>query len=219
MCVLVFFIVVGAFKGGVKTALSFFALTASSAVSYLLSNQMAEGLWSFCDVGNSIKGGIETLLNKNVSGFFSNSSQILQALNKVEALKPFVGFFKNKIEGVYFEGEMSFGEIFAPGISLLVVKVLAFFVVFIASFFIFKIVIRILTNFFCKNRLIKFGDRILGAVIGAAKALILFFLCYYVLLQISVATMNASLVRFLQESGVVKSMYEFFMAAFFGKVI
>ena len=165
-------------------------------------------LWGFCDFGESVKSVLKSLFDGKIDGVFRNQSEILSVIDGLKMPQVFITFLKNLAERISFEGELSFGGVFASTLSWGVVKVCSFLIVFALSQILLKIVFYLVLKFTNKNSLLRFGDRLFGGVVGVLKGVVLFGIIYFLTMQLANITLNDELLKVLQNSMVVSAVYD-----------
>lgn len=168
---------------------------------YYLSEQLANSLvggalWQH--VYEFLKGIFDDVL----PGEFQNMSEVLYS----------VGFLSNAVlrvvlqtvlKNITFEGDMSFGEIVAPSLTLIFLKVVLFILLFILLSAIFKLIDFILRK--CIS-FAGFGriNRLAGFFLGLLKGFVISMLVFVVLTALSSLNISERLTSFV-ESGLVSS--------------
>lgn len=192
---------VGFYRGAVKMLFSLFRVALLLLLCYYLSEQLANSLvggalWQH--VYEFLKGIFDDVL----PGEFQNMSEVLYS----------VGFLSNAVlrvvlqtvlKNITFEGDMSFGEIVAPSLTLIFLKVVLFILLFILLSAIFKLIDFILRK--CIS-FAGFGriDRLAGFFLGLLKGFVISMLVFVVLTALSSLNISERLTSFV-ESGLVSS--------------
>lgn len=192
---------VGFYRGAVKMLFSLFRVALLLLLCYYLSEQLANSLvggalWQH--VYEFLKGIFDDVL----PGEFQNMSEVLFS----------VGFLSNAVlrvvlqtvlKNITFEGDMSFGEIVAPSLTLIFLKVVLFILLFILLSAIFKLIDFILRK--CIS-FAGFGriDRLAGFFLGLLKGFVISMLVFVVLTALSSLNISERLTSFV-ESGLVSS--------------
>lgn len=180
---------------------SLFRVALLLLLCYYLSEQLANSLvggalWQH--VYEFLKGIFDDVL----PGEFQNMSEVLYS----------VGFLSNAVlrvvlqtvlKNITFEGDMSFGEIVAPSLTLIFLKVVLFILLFILLSAIFKLIDFILRK--CIS-FAGFGriDRLAGFFLGLLKGFVISMLVFVVLTALSSLNISERLTSFV-ESGLVSS--------------
>ncbi len=180
---------------------SLFRVALLLLLCYYLSEQLANSLvggalWQH--VYEFLKGIFDDVL----PGEFQNMSEVLFS----------VGFLSNAVlrvvlqtvlKNITFEGDMSFGEIVAPSLTLIFLKVVLFILLFILLSAIFKLIDFILRK--CIS-FAGFGriDRLAGFFLGLLKGFVISMLVFVVLTALSSLNISERLTSFV-ESGLVSS--------------
>lgn len=180
---------------------SLFRVALLLLLCYYLSEQLANSLvggalWQH--IYEFLKGIFDDVL----PGEFQNMSEVLFS----------VGFLSNAVlrvvlqtvlKNITFEGDMSFGEIVAPSLTLIFLKVVLFILLFILLSAIFKLIDFILRK--CIS-FAGFGriDRLAGFFLGLLKGFVISMLVFVVLTALSSLNISERLTSFV-ESGLVSS--------------
>lgn len=180
---------------------SLFRVALLLLLCYYLSEQLANSLvggalWQH--VYEFLKGIFDDVL----PGEFQNMSEVLFS----------VGFLSNAVlrvvlqtvlKNITFEGDMSFGEIVAPSLTLIFLKVVLFILLFILLSAIFKLIDFILRK--CIS-FAGFGriNRLAGFFLGLLKGFVISMLVFVVLTALSSLNISERLTSFV-ESGLVSS--------------
>lgn len=180
---------------------SLFRVALLLLLCYYLSEQLANSLvggalWQH--VYEFLKGIFDDVL----PGEFQNMSEVLYS----------VGFLSNAVlrvvlqtvlKNITFEGDMSFGEIVAPSLTLIFLKVVLFILLFILLSAIFKLIDFILRK--CIS-FAGFGriNRLAGFFLGLLKGFVISMLVFVVLTALSSLNISERLTSFV-ESGLVSS--------------
>lgn len=192
---------VGFYRGAVKMLFLLFRVALLLLLCYYLSEQLANSLvggalWQH--VYEFLKGIFDDVL----PGEFQNMSEVLYS----------VGFLSNAVlrvvlqtvlKNITFEGDMSFGEIVAPSLTLIFLKVVLFILLFILLSAIFKLIDFILRK--CIS-FAGFGriNRLAGFFLGLLKGFVISMLVFVVLTALSSLNISERLTSFV-ESGLVSS--------------
>lgn len=192
---------VGFYRGAVKMLFSLFRVALLLLLCYYLSEQLANSLvggalWQH--IYEFLKGIFDDVL----PGEFQNMSEVLYS----------VGFLSNAVlrvvlqtvlKNITFEGDMSFGEIVAPSLTLIFLKVVLFILLFILLSAIFKLIDFILRK--CIS-FAGFGriNRLAGFFLGLLKGFVISMLVFVLLTALSSLNISEGLTSFV-ESGLVSS--------------
>lgn len=192
---------VGFYRGAVKMLFSLFRVALLLLLCYYLSEQLANSLvggalWQH--VYEFLKGIFDDVLPDE----FQNMSEVLFS----------VGFLSNAVlrvvlqtvlKNITFEGDMSFGEIVAPSLTLIFLKVVLFILLFILLSAVFKLIDFILRK--CIS-FAGFGriNCLAGFFLGLLKGFVISMLVFVVLTALSSLNISEGLTSFV-ESGLVSS--------------
>ena len=192
---------VGFYRGAVKMLFSLFRVALLLLLCYYLSEQLANSLvggalWQH--IYEFLKGIFDDVL----PGEFQNMSEVLFS----------VGFLSNAVlrvvlqtvlKNITFEGDMSFGEIVAPSLTLIFLKIVLFILLFILLSAIFKLIDFILRK--CIS-FAGFGriNRLAGFFLGLLKGFVISMLVFVVLTALSSLNISERLTSFV-ESGLISS--------------
>ncbi len=180
---------------------SMFRVALLLLLCYYLSEQLANSLvggalWQH--IYEFLKGIFDDVL----PGEFQNMSEVLFS----------VGFLSNAVlrvvlqtvlKNITFEGDMSFGEIVAPSLTLIFLKIVLFILLFILLSAIFKLIDFILRK--CIS-FAGFGriNRLAGFFLGLLKGFVISMLVFVVLTALSSLNISERLTSFV-ESGLISS--------------
>ena len=192
---------VGFYRGAVKMLFSLFRVALLLLLCYYLSERLANSLvggalWQH--IYEFLKGIFDDVL----PGEFQNMSEVLYS----------VGFLSNAVlrvvlqtvlKNITFEGDMSFGEIVAPSLTLIFLKVVLFILLFILLSAVFKLIDFILRK--CIS-FAGFGriNRLAGFFLGLLKGFVISMLVFVLLTALSSLNISERLTSFV-ESGLVSS--------------
>lgn len=206
--VLALYFVRGFFKGFVGMLFSLIGIFFIIVASWKLCNIVTpavEGLF-----GENLNTFITRLLDKEISGKFSSIQELENAVGQSKFGLLF-GLFLFKILGnLSIDGSMSAGQILAPTVCALLVKVISFVVLFVAFFVGLKI-LRLLMNRLIKKFGLSTSNRIFGGVLGVVKGLIVFGAFYVVFSTMSNLLLNESLLSFVQSGKISYFIYNNFI--------
>lgn len=180
---------------------SLFRVALLLLLCYYLSEQLANSLvggalWQ--PVYEFLKGIFDDVL----SGEFQNMSEVLFSVGLLSNAVLRV-VLQTVLKNITFEGDMSFGEIVAPSLTLIFLKVVLFILLFILLSAIFKLIDFILRK--CIS-FAGFGriNRLAGFFLGLLKGFVISMLVFVVLTALSSLNISERLTSFV-ESGLVSS--------------
>lgn len=207
--VLLFFVSIKFFKGFKKGFFVMFftviGVFLASVVAWKFTNMVSEYMKNI--IGNSIANVLKNTLNSLSSEKFSNMSDVKIFISNQNYGNIFVFIFGKLLDSISFEGNLTLGEIFAPSLTKIFIKITTFVVLFISVCLIVNIAIRLFSKFsnvFCFQK----GDKILGGVIGGVEGLILFSIFYIVLSLLSNIFLNETLLNFVTSGRISNYIYE-----------
>lgn len=194
----------GCWKGCVSMLFSFVGTVFVSVVAWKTCPLVAQAISPL--LLQPIQSWLKGIFSGAFPGIFSDMAALENAILSGGAggFAGFFGAFLPKLLGdITFEGSLSTGEILAPSVSQILLKVVAFALIFVGLFLALKI-----AKFFI-NRLVRslglgWGNRLLGGVLGLLKGLLLFGVIYLLLCTPSNIILNPGLANFVQ-SGVVSN--------------
>jgi len=159
--------------------------------------------------GNVIKSGIKDSINSVVGGKFSSTEELLFFLMSTNYGKYFGVILKMLMKNIYFEGELTAGEIVAPTLSHLLARVVAFILLAIG----FSLVLKLIE--FIVKKIVKLigwkGDKMLGGVLGLVKGVVVFGVLFIVLSAIANFTLSEKLLSFVNSGIISKQIYNKFI--------
>ena len=192
---------VGFYRGAVKMLFSLFRVALLLLLCYYLSEQLANSLvggalWQH--VYEFLKGIFDDVL----PGEFQNMSKVLYSVGLLSNAVLRV-VLQTVLKNITFEGDMSFGEIVAPSLTLIFLKVVLFILLFILLSAVFKLIDFILRK--CIS-FAGFGriNRLAGFFLGLLKGFVISMLVFVVLTALSSLNISERLTSFV-ESGLVSS--------------
>lgn len=192
---------VGFCRGAVKMLFSLFKVALLLLLCYYLSEQLANSLvggalWQH--VYEFLKGIFDDVL----PGEFQNMSEVLFSVSLLSNAVLRV-VLQTVLKNITFEGDMSFGEIVAPSLTLIFLKVVLFILLFILLSAVFKLIDFILRK--CIS-FAGFGriNRLAGFFLGLLKGFVISMLVFVVLTALSSLNISERLTSFV-ESGLVSS--------------
>ena len=192
---------VGFYRGAVKMLFLLFRVALLLLLCYYLSEQLANSLvggalWQH--VYEFLKGIFDDVL----PGEFQNMSKVLYSVGLLSNAVLRV-VLQTVLKNITFEGDMSFGEIVAPSLTLIFLKVVLFILLFILLSAVFKLIDFILRK--CIS-FAGFGriNRLAGFFLGLLKGFVISMLVFVVLTALSSLNISERLTSFV-ESGLVSS--------------
>ena len=192
---------VGFYRGAVKMLFSLFKVALLLLLCYYLSEQLANSLvggalWQH--VYEFLKGIFDDVL----PGEFQNMSEVLFSVGLLSNAVLRV-VLQTVLKNITFEGDMSFGEIVAPSLTLIFLKVVLFILLFILLSAVFKLIDFILRK--CIS-FAGFGriNCLAGFFLGLLKGFVISMLVFVVLTALSSLNISEGLTSFV-ESGLVSS--------------
>lgn len=200
-----FYFIKGYFKGFISMVFSLVGTFAMFVIAWKLTAFFSSYAQSW--FGDGIYGMLKSGIDEIVSGEFTSMEDFRTALMQTSYGSLFGLFLTNLIGDVSFDGSLTAGQILAPSLSELLIKVVAFLIVFLILMFLFKI-LKFLLNKTIKMLGFQSGNKILGGLVGAIKGLILFGIIYVVLVAISNFTLNEGLLSFVQSGAVSQFLYD-----------
>lgn len=203
----IFFIAKGFCKGFLSTVFSMIGVVVIAIVAWQVKDIALPMLENFC--GNWLEDYLKNKINLEIVGKFSSLSQLQSAV--ANSKFSLFGIFLFKLLGdLSLDGELSAGQILAPSITTLLIKIFAFLLIFIILYILIKILRLILTKIIKKCGL-TFADRILGCLLGGVKALAVFAIFYFVMSSLANLTLSNALLDFVQSGVVSKFIYNNFI--------
>ena len=200
-----FYFIKGYFKGFISMVFSLVGTFAMFVIAWKLTAFFSSYAQSW--FGDGIYGMLKSGIDEIVSGEFTSMEDFRTALMQTSYGSLFGLFLTNLIGDVSFDGSLTAGQILAPSLSELLIKVVTFLIVFLILMFLFKI-LKFLLNKTIKMLGFQSGNKILGGLVGAIKGLILFGIIYVVLVAISNFTLNEGLLSFVQSGAVSQFLYD-----------
>ena len=192
---------VGFYRGAVKMLFSLFRVALLLLLCYYLSEQLANSLvggalWQH--IYEFLKGIFDDVL----PGEFQNMSEVLYSVGLLSNAVLRV-ILQTVLKNITFEGDMSFGEIVAPSLTLIFLKVVLFILLFILLSAVFKLIDFILRK--CIS-FAGFGriNCLAGFFLGLLKGFVISMLVFVVLTALSSLNISEGLTSFV-ESGLVSS--------------
>lgn len=200
-----FYFIKGYFKGFISMVFSLVGTFAMFVIAWKLTAFFSSYAQSW--FGDGIHGMLKSGIDEIVSGEFTSMEEFRIALMQTSYGSLFGLFLINLIGNVSFDGSLTAGQILAPSLSELLIKVITFLIVFLILMILFKI-LRFLLNKTIKMLGFQSGNKILGGFIGIIKGLIIFGIVYVILVAISNFTLNEGLLSFVQSGAVSQFLYD-----------
>lgn len=165
---------------------------------------------------------VQEMCGESVFDFLKNAfdEKIVGNFADVEQLKNTVAASEYNLFGVLlirllgdlsFEGELTAGQILAPSISKLLLKVATFIVAYVVLYLFLKILQKIINKIIKKCGL-SVGDRMLGGMLGLIKGVFLFGVVYFAIASLANLLLNEALLNFVQNGQISKFVYDNFIA-------
>ena len=214
LAIVVFYFIVGAYKGFVSTLFSFVGTFVAVVASYKLCGYLAESLKNL-SMFDGIENGLNNILNSEVEGTFENMQQLTLALFNTKYGKIFGILIKFLAGNVVFDGEMTAGQILAPILTFLLCKIIAFIVIFIGISIVVALV-RIICNACIKIFHLKMKNHIAGGFVGVVKGLFIFGVIYTILVGISNFLFSESLLAFVRSGPISNKLYDLLVTKIIG---
>lgn len=188
--VFVLFIVLGCKRGLLRSLYGIAALAASIIIAYLLypyiKNLIADGLF-----GDWIRSMVKT---KYVTPGLSANSLDVSSLPE---------YMKSMVD----TGRIKLDSALTMFISNLVLNLLSFIAVFIATRILISILGKLL-HLISKLPVIHFFDKIGGAIFGLVESLLILYLIFAVIYAVTPLRDNPATKAFISDSTLTKTMYE-----------
>ena len=200
-----FYFIKGYFKGFISMVFSLVGMFAMFVIAWKLTAFFSSYAQSW--FGDGIYGMLKSGIDEIVSGEFTSMEEFRTVLMQTSYGSLFGLFLTNLIGNVSFDGSLTAGQILAPSLSELLIKVITFLIIFLILIFLLKI-LRFLLNKTIKMLGFQSGNKILGGFIGIIKGLIIFGIVYVILVAISNFTLNEGLLSFVQSGNVSKFLYD-----------
>lgn len=199
----VFYSVKGIFKGFVSQVFSligtFFIL--------VLAWKLCGSLQIYYSDWNLFTNSISNLLNNLVPGTFENISEFEAALGQTNFSFVWQFLLSKLLPDLSFDGTLTAGQILAPSVNNLLVKILVFLILFVFLALILKI-IKLLVNKLTKICGLSAGNRILGGIVGLTKGLLIFSILFLVFVSFANITMNETLISFSKSGELTNLLYD-----------
>ena len=172
--------------------------------------------WQLCDwvqpvfqnmFGNALQNTISQILNGAISGQFSDIAQLQLAVSQSKYAFLFNILLFKLLGNLTIEGQMSAGQVLAPTLTTLIVKMISFSLLFFGCYVLLKLVFMII-NIFVKKCGMKMGNRLLGGGIGLLKGVLIFGVIYFILTAFANLLLNEALLNFVQKGVVSNWLYD-----------
>ena len=205
LLILAFYFVRGCLKGFVSTLFSLVGTFVVALISLQLMHQFLPIAESYC--GDFVKETLGGLFDGLVKGNFANIDDLEIALSATKFGTLFSFFISKLIGNISFDGTLTAGQILAPTISTILIKVVLFLIIFV----VFEILLKILRLFL--NKIIKkcgfsVGNRILGGVLGLLKGIFVFGIVFFSLSMLSNIILSEGLLQFVRSGQISNLLYE-----------
>lgn len=173
---------------------------------FLLSYKLSEIFLPYAEqiTGGPIKEFVEKILDASIGGTFSNLTEIETVLGSSWIVKVFEKL--NLFENITFEGELTAGQIFAPSISMWATKILVFVVIYLCISLLFRL-LRLFFNKLSRCGGLNLTNRLLGAILGLLKALLISAMIYFLLIFLSSIILNKEFSIFVENAKVSKFLF------------
>ena len=143
-----FYFIKGYFKGFISMVFSLVGTFAMFVIAWKLTAFFSSYAQSW--FGDGIYGMLKSGIDEIVSGEFTSMEDFRTALMQTSYGSLFGLFLTNLIGDVSFDGSLTAGQILAPSLSELLIKVVAFLIVFLILMFLFKILKFLLSSYHIK---------------------------------------------------------------------
>lgn len=202
-----FCFVKGYFKGFVSVLFALIGTFVVAVLSWKLASVLSGTVYDL--IGENLYAILKTNIDGLIGGEFTSLESFKMSIMETKYAIIFELVLSKLLQDVSFEGTMTAGEILAPSLCELLIKVISFVVIFVILLLLFKIFNVLL------NKMVNFlgfenGNKILGGMLGAIKGVLLFAVFYVVVVAISNFTLNESLLSFVQSGQISKYLYENF---------
>ena len=208
---LVFFFFRGMLKGFVSTLFSLLGTFFVFAISYQFCAVFSQIIENLPIVQGNLTNFISNTLDTFIPGQFSSMAELESAFSKSSISNLFLLVFTKLTKDITFEGVLSAGQILAPTLCKFLVRIIAFFILFVSVSLIIKL-LKFLINKFIKVCGLSFVNRLLGGILGLLKGLFLFAVLYAVLLSFANFLPNVQLLQFVQQGEVSQFIYNKILA-------
>ncbi len=188
---LVYFVIIGARKGFVRTLLSFVTRIASVVVAWLVSDNYAHVLYDKFlkdNVADAIELHIKSADAGTVAQSFESALQGIPVslVNIAESFGLNLQSLKYNFESADITGELASAleETVAGPIALVVCKIVIFAVVCVVASLVLNIVVNIVCKI-VKLPVLRTANKLLGAVLGVLNGLIAMFILSFLCIILS----------------------------------
>ena len=213
LLLLVFFTIVGYYKGFLRTILSLFGTVGSLVVAYLTKNVIANFLNDWFGWGTSIANvvmkQVSTLSQDFISVEGGTNEELVTIINNSK-----VGLIYKKIFSMIVPDEILQPTTVAGCVGNVVGNLALVVISFVLVFVLIKLIVFILNKILKKiprRSVIGKANQILGSVIGLVNGLIavvtIFVIVYFICL---IPSVNEFIYPYIEKTLVTKYVYEFF---------
>lgn len=202
--ILLYFFAKGLFKGFVSMLFSMLGIFFIAVVSWQICPLILGKVQEFAYGG--LEGFVRKMIDEQLAGEFSDMNSFVQAISQ-SRLSVFGVLLFKLLGDLSFDGNLTAGQILAPSITNLVLKVLTFVAVFVVLFSLLRLAQMFLTKLIKKCGL-SVGNRLLGGVVGVVKGLLVFGVLYFVLSLLSNILMSEWLLAFVQSGRISAFLYD-----------
>lgn len=160
--------------------------------------------------GETIFNATKSLINGIIPGEFSNYENFQTAVLSSKIGVLFNIFFAKLLENITFEGNLSAGQILAPTVSKIFVRLITFLIILV----VFEIGLKFLRLFLSKiikNCGLSFGNRVLGGIIGLIRGMFVFGVFYVVISMVANILLSEGLLNFIKNGEISNFMYHNFI--------
>lgn len=203
---------VGFYKGALRMLFSIFRLTLLLFLSYYLAGVLCENL-----VGSSLylhlADIIENLCDNLVPGEFSSMSEVLEGVgllsNGVLRL-----ILEMLLKNITFSGTVTFGELVAPSLAGVILKVILFTLIFLLLAIMFKFVGYLLKKATALSKLSKL-NRVAGFLLGGLKGFVIAMVVFVVLSTFASLGLSEGLTNFVENGTLSSYLYDNYFLSIF----
>lgn len=199
---LLIYLIKGYFQGFLQIVFSLFFTILNVYLAYKFSSIFADFLQNiqFLNFQQSITNVIDSV----IGGRFNDIDELISTVGQSEFV--FKNLLINLLSNISFEGDMSAGEVLAPIINLLVLRLLAFIILFLVFGITIGIIKTILYRMFDLFKM-KTANHFLGGIVGLVKGILIFSIFYILLLSLANFTLNTKLLDFCFSGKIVNFIY------------
>ena len=209
LVVLIVSFVVGAYKGFISALFSFFGIMIAIYLSYKICPSGAEFLQSSNLLGSKIEASLQEMIDGSVPGQFGSVEELYSALFSTRLGKMFGFVFKLCLKDVVVCGNQTAGQILAPRLNQIILKIIAFITIFLIILLIL-LFFKLFFNLIIKLFHLKWKNHLFGGVLGMAKGMCIFITFYAILVNFANFTLNESLLQFTQSGLIANGVYDLF---------